>query len=123
MKTSNTYAGISEKFAGYEKSQIVLVPVPYDGTSTWGKGADKGPEAFLEASENEKEHAKLHLRKLCGIGDTIENVKEAVHETLEASSESVKNTSEKAENIIKERPLLSVGCAFLAGWAVSKLIK
>lgn len=50
-------------------------------------------------------------------------MKEAVHETLEASSESVKNTSEKAENIIKERPLLSVGCAFLAGWAVSKLIK
>ncbi len=24
----------------------------YDGTSTWQKGADKGPEAFLEASEN-----------------------------------------------------------------------
>jgi len=29
-----------------------LIPVPYDGTSTWGKGADKGPDAFLEASEN-----------------------------------------------------------------------
>jgi agmatinase len=26
--------------------------VPYDGTSTWQKGADKGPEAFLNASEN-----------------------------------------------------------------------
>ncbi len=26
--------------------------MPYDGTSTWGKGADKGPEAFLKASEN-----------------------------------------------------------------------
>ena len=29
-----------------------MIPVPYDGTSTWQKGADKGPEAFLEASEN-----------------------------------------------------------------------
>jgi len=29
-----------------------LIPVPYDGTSTWIKGADKGPEAFLQASEN-----------------------------------------------------------------------
>lgn len=29
-----------------------MIPVPYDGTSTWGKGADKGPQAFLEASEN-----------------------------------------------------------------------
>jgi len=28
----------------------VIVPVPYDGTSTWHKGADTGPEALLEAS-------------------------------------------------------------------------
>ena len=52
MKTSRTYAGIPETYASYDKSKIVLIPVPYDGTSTWGKGADKGPEAFLEASEN-----------------------------------------------------------------------
>ena len=47
-----TYAGIPQEYAGAEKAKIVLLPVPYDGTSTWGKGADKGPEAFLHASEN-----------------------------------------------------------------------
>ncbi|MDF4201730.1 agmatinase [Maribacter sp. SA7] len=52
MSTSKNYAGISDEFAQLEKSKIILIPVPYDGTSTWGKGADKGPEAFLEASEN-----------------------------------------------------------------------
>jgi agmatinase len=52
MKTNTTYAGIEEKYASLESSKIVLIPVPYDGTSTWGKGADKGPEAFLYASEN-----------------------------------------------------------------------
>ena len=51
MKTK-TYAGIPEEFAKLENSKIVLIPVPYDGTSTWQKGADKGPEAFLNASEN-----------------------------------------------------------------------
>jgi agmatinase len=35
-----------------DHSKIVLVPVPYDGTSTWGKGADKGPDAILVASEH-----------------------------------------------------------------------
>ncbi|MCF7975310.1 MAG: agmatinase [Phycisphaerae bacterium] len=35
-----------------DQAQIVLVPVPYDGTSTWGKGADKGPEALIRASEH-----------------------------------------------------------------------
>ena len=52
MKTTKTYAGIPKAYASFEKSKIVLIPVTYDGTSTWGKGADKGPEAFLHASEN-----------------------------------------------------------------------
>ncbi|TCK66917.1 agmatinase [Winogradskyella wandonensis] len=52
MNTTKNYAGIEDNYAGLETSKIVLVPVPYDGTSTWGKGADKGPEAFLQASEN-----------------------------------------------------------------------
>lgn len=52
MKTNSTYAGIPEAYATSEKSKIVLIPVPYDGTSSWKKGADKGPKAFLEASEN-----------------------------------------------------------------------
>jgi agmatinase len=51
MKTK-TYAGIPAEFAKLENAKIVLIPVPYDGTSTWQKGADKGPEAFLNASEN-----------------------------------------------------------------------
>ena len=49
---TKTYAGIPEEFAKLEQAKIVLIPVPYDGTSTWQKGADKGPEAFLDASAN-----------------------------------------------------------------------
>lgn len=49
---TKTYAGIPEELAKLEQAKIVLIPVPYDGTSTWQKGADKGPEAFLNASEN-----------------------------------------------------------------------
>ncbi|SDM37551.1 agmatinase [Kriegella aquimaris] len=52
MSTKKNYAGIPDEFAQLEEAKIVLIPVPYDGTSTWGKGADKGPQAFLEASEN-----------------------------------------------------------------------
>ncbi len=52
MSANNNYAGIPDEFAQLEKAKVVLIPVPYDGTSTWGKGADKGPEAFLDASAN-----------------------------------------------------------------------
>lgn len=47
-----TFAGIPEEFAQYDTSEIILVPVPYDGTSTYGKGADKGPDAIFAAAEN-----------------------------------------------------------------------
>lgn len=36
----------------YDSAAIAILPVPYDGTSTWIKGADRGPEALLEASYN-----------------------------------------------------------------------
>ena len=52
MNTKRNFAGIPDEYAEYNNAQVVLVPVPYDGTSTGGKGADKGPEAFLDAAEN-----------------------------------------------------------------------
>ena len=46
------YAGVDVKFGEYETAKAVIIPVPYDGTSTWVKGADAGPSALLEATEN-----------------------------------------------------------------------
>jgi len=44
--------GGNEVVYNYQESKIIIVPVPYDETSTWMKGADKGPDAILEASVN-----------------------------------------------------------------------
>lgn len=46
------YGGLESEFTAYANAEIVVLPVPYDGTSTWIKGADKGPDAILEASAN-----------------------------------------------------------------------
>ena len=46
------FASVEEEYGQYDNAKVVLIPVPYDGTSTWLKGADKGPEAFLEAADN-----------------------------------------------------------------------
>jgi agmatinase len=47
-----SYAGIAEELCTFDNAKVILQSVPYDGTSTWGKGADGGFEAFLDASEN-----------------------------------------------------------------------
>lgn len=50
--SARTFASIPREYGMYENSKAIMIPVPYDGTSTWIKGADKGPEALLKASEN-----------------------------------------------------------------------
>lgn len=46
------FGGIEEQYSAYETSPVVVLPVPYDATSTWIRGADRGPDAILEASAN-----------------------------------------------------------------------
>jgi agmatinase len=45
------FGGLPAPYAGAD-ARIVIVPVPYDGTSTWHKGADQGPAAIIRASAN-----------------------------------------------------------------------
>ncbi len=52
MVISPGFGDIPDHLSNYENSKIVIVPVPYDGTSTWLKGADKGPFSIIEASWN-----------------------------------------------------------------------
>lgn len=47
-----TFGGIEPEYAQFDSSKVLLQSIPYDGTSTWGKGADKGFGLFLEATEN-----------------------------------------------------------------------
>lgn len=47
-----TFANIEQQYAEYETAKILLQSIPYDSTSTWGKGADKGFQAFLAAADN-----------------------------------------------------------------------
>lgn len=44
--------GGHEVVYNYSDSDVIIIPVPYDETSTWIRGSDKGPEAILEASAN-----------------------------------------------------------------------
>ncbi|MDG5490274.1 agmatinase [Psychroserpens sp. SPM9] len=91
MKTK-TYAGIEDQYSKLDSSKIVLIPVPYDGTSTWQKGADKGPEAFLNASENmelydietqtEVYKQGVYLADAITENESPERMVDAVHESV-----------------------------------------
>jgi agmatinase len=52
MKETVNFGYLPEEYSDVDNSRIVIIPVAYDGTSTWIKGADKGPTAIIEASAN-----------------------------------------------------------------------
>jgi agmatinase len=69
--------GGDEVVYDYEESEIIIVPVPYDETSTWMRGADKGPDAILEASPNLEFYdvetaSEAHLAGIHTIGPILE---------------------------------------------------
>ncbi|MCB9224854.1 MAG: agmatinase [Crocinitomicaceae bacterium] len=94
------YAGIPDEFAEYGSAKVVLIPVPYDGTSTWQKGADKGPEAFLEASENMELYdietdkctyeIGIHLNDAVTENSSPEAMTEAVYQAVKKEIEAKK---------------------------------
>jgi len=45
-----SFAGLEGEFADFEKSLFVIVPVPYDATTSYGAGARRGPYAIIESS-------------------------------------------------------------------------
>ncbi len=54
MKKSplHNFGGLPLKYSSYKNSKIVILPVPFDKTSTWIRGSAKGPRAIINASEN-----------------------------------------------------------------------
>ncbi|HRR40737.1 MAG TPA: arginase family protein, partial [Syntrophales bacterium] len=46
------FGGIEARYAAFESAAFVVVPVPYDLTTTYQSGSRRGPQAILEASGN-----------------------------------------------------------------------
>ncbi len=86
--------GGHEVVYGYQESEIIILPVPYDETSTWMKGSDLGPEAILEASVNlefydvetssEAHLAGIHTLDPVLVKDTPENLVNEVYRRIKS---------------------------------------
>ncbi len=77
MSTENKYAGTQteknlwEAFAGESQARNKYT---YFASVAKKQGFEQIAALFLKTAENEKEHAKLWFKELCGIGDTAQNL-------------------------------------------------
>jgi rubrerythrin len=71
---SKTEENIKAAFAGESQARNKYT---YFASAAKKEGYEQIAAIFLETSEQEKEHAKLHLKALDGIGDTVANLQAA----------------------------------------------
>ncbi|MBX7136808.1 MAG: agmatinase [Oligoflexia bacterium] len=48
----DNFGGLPEEFSNFESSAVAVLPVPFDMTSSWLIGSDKGPQALIDASKH-----------------------------------------------------------------------
>lgn len=74
LKGSKTEECLKEAFAGESQARNKYT---FFASVAKKQGYEQIAAFFLETAENEKEHAKLHLKALQGIGDTAANLADA----------------------------------------------
>ncbi|MFA6472363.1 MAG: rubrerythrin family protein [Candidatus Latescibacterota bacterium] len=74
LKGTRTEKNLMAAFAGESQARNKYT---YFASVAKKEGYEQISAIFIETAEQEKEHAKLHLKTLGGIGDTIANLKAA----------------------------------------------
>lgn len=50
LSNASNFLGIKDEYSSFERSKIVVLPVPYERTVSYGRGTKHGPKAILDAS-------------------------------------------------------------------------
>ena len=92
MKKSppHNFGGLPSKYSSCKNSKIVILPVPFDKTSTWIRGSARGPRAIINASKN---------MELYDIETRSEVYRQGIHTAKEIVSE---NSKEMVNNVHKK---------------------
>lgn len=66
------YGGLPDQFSNLTDSQIVILPIAFDQTTTYRHGTDQGPAALIEASRNLELYdietqTEVYLKGICTL--------------------------------------------------------
>lgn len=103
MKRPSNFGNLPKEYSNLQDSKIVIIPVAYDGTSTWIKGSVKGPEAIIESSANMELYdietdSQVYLkgiftnktiRTVSAPEDMVETVRKKVHQYIRSDKFTV----------------------------------
>ncbi len=92
---SHNFCWLDKCFSTYDKSETIIIPVPFETTSTYGTGSIKGPHAIIEASGNMELYDEQCAINPCEKG--IHTV-----DTLNLSAKGTEKVLADIEKIVKK---------------------
>ena len=94
LKGTKTEQNLKDAFAGESQARNKYT---YFASTAKKEGYEKIAAIFLETADNEKEHAKLHLKHLGGIGSTLDNLRAAAAGELDECTEMYPRMAREAK--------------------------
>jgi len=92
------FAAIPEKYADFETSRVVILPVPYDSTTEWRSGSRDGPMAIIDASQYLEHYDPELGRELYLIG--IHTLPE-LQPSMKGPEETIQRVYEAARDLVQ----------------------
>jgi len=93
------FAGLSPPYSDLEKAKVVILRVPYDGTTEWRSGARDGPQAIIDASqylelydlELDREIHKVGIHTLPEVEPLMSSPKDMVDRVYQVTKGLIQN--------------------------------
>jgi agmatinase len=104
----NNFLGLEEKYSDYNFAKYCVLPIPYEKTTSYGKGTQFGPKAIIEASQQ----VELYDEEL-----DREPYLSGIYTSNELHFESEKDTTDSLNSIFKaiKTPLYDEKIVFSLG--------
>ena len=87
------FGGLPIKYSTFKNSKIIVLPVPFDKTSSWMKGSDKGPDAIINASRN---------MELYDIETNAEVYRKGIHTAKAVTAVNARTMALKVQNTVDD---------------------
>jgi agmatinase len=93
------FAALPSQYSEFETSKVVILPIPYDSTTTWRSGSRDGPLAIIDASEHLElyDHELDRESHLVGIHTLPE-----LQPSMKGPEETVMRVHEVASDLIRK---------------------
>jgi agmatinase len=93
----------AEVAAEYDAAKVVILPIPFEATTTYRRGCENGPDAILEASQQVEYYDDDHDRELWTVGIyTHDAIADTRNDALMPSQEMLRVTQATVSKLIAD---------------------